>query len=129
MRQEYDVFLSQTKLNQTAVSHLSQFTNHSSHCMYCALCGSLRTFKIDYFCFTSESPNPSVAVSFAVDLDLRSFSMCLSPSSSDKHTKLLPCTAILTSSFCLFGILPTIHRSSSRQVARCETHHEFHTCS
>ena len=44
--------------------------------------------------FTSESSNPSVPMSFAVYLDLRRLSMCLSPSSSDKHTKSSPSTAI-----------------------------------
>ena len=39
--------------------------------------------------FTSESSNPSVPMSFAVYLDLRGLSMCLSPSSSDKHSKVV----------------------------------------
>ena len=39
--------------------------------------------------FTSESSNPSVPMSFAVYLDLRRLSMCLSTSSSDKHTKVV----------------------------------------
>ena len=36
--------------------------------------------------FTSESSDPSDPMSFAVYLDLRRLSMCLSPSSSGKHT-------------------------------------------
>ena len=44
--------------------------------------------------FTSDSSNPGVLLSFAAYLDL---SMCLNPSSSDKHTKSSLCTAILKS--------------------------------
>ena len=89
--------------------------------------------------FTSESSNPSAPMFFAVHLDLSSLSMCLNPSSSDKHTQSSPCTAILTSScdcgtmlrcVCLFGSLLTLHRSGSHnQVARCGKHLEFRTCS
>ena len=49
--------------------------------------------------FTSETSNLSVPMSFAVYFHLRSLSVWLSPSSSDKDRKSSPHTAILTSSF------------------------------
>ena len=88
--------------------------------------------------FTTEPSNQS-PMSFAVYLNVRRLSMCLSPSSSDKHTKSSPCTAIVTSWFGLWndaalclplGSLLTLHRSGSHnQVARCGKRLEFHTCS
>ena len=65
--------------------------------------------------FTSESSNPRVPMSVAVYLELRRPLMCLSPSSSDKHTKPSQCTAFshldsdcetMRRYVCLFGSLP-----------------------
>ena len=70
--------------------------------------------------FTSETSNPSVPRSIAVYLDLRSLSMCLGPSSSDKHAKshhrALPPSHLhldcgtMRHSVCLFGIAPALTR-------------------
>ena len=52
---------------------------------YCAVSSvpNLNTRFKNKRLFTSESSNPSVPMSIAVYLDLKSLSMCLSPSSSD----------------------------------------------
>ena len=83
---------------------------------------------------------PGFPESFAVCLVFGRLSMCLSPSSSDKHTQSSQCTAILTTSFELWNKAalclhvrnppnsPQI-RFTLYQVARCGKRLEFHTCS
>ena len=78
-------------------------------------------------------------MSFAVYLDLRRLSMSLSPSSSDKHAKWSPCSAVLAFSFEMWNnaalCLPLRNPPNSPQikvtcqVAKCEKHLGFHTYS
>ena len=101
--------MSQVKFNGQVLSSLINST-------------SKQTVRNKRKLFTTESSNPNVSMSFTVYLDLRTLSMCSSPSSSDKHRKSSPCLPLshldsecgtMLHCVCLFESFLTLHRSDS----------------